>query len=331
MIENISLAIERRHALLFTLQEEGTTCYRLFHGATEGIPGLSIDRYGPILLFQTWRSPIQKNRIEEIAGIICQKLKVDLCTVWNHRQKRGQVEHHPFGKISAEVMGHELGIQYNVNPIHAGIDPLLFLDFRAARRWIKKQAQNKTILNLFSYTCGIGTAACAGHAQSVTNVDFSARALDIGKKNAQQNGFSSKQFQSIHDDVFPVIRQFSGLGVKGRAARRKFVRRAPCTFDIVVLDPPRMAKSPFGKVDLVHDYPSLFKPALLCVQPGGWILATNNVASVPEAQWHDQLQRCAQKVGLSFQRFSALRPEEDFPSPDKRWPLKMVACQLASS
>ena len=88
-----------------------------------------------------------------------------------------------------------------------------------------------------------------------------------------------------------------------------------------------MSKSPFGKVDTVNDYPSLFKPALLCTKPGGWLLATNNVASVDEKHWIAQLQRSATKAGVTLSKIVTLRPEKDFPSPDQKWPLKIVLCK----
>jgi hypothetical protein len=36
---------------------EDTDAWRIFHGVTEGRPGLSIDRYGPLLLAQIWFDP----------------------------------------------------------------------------------------------------------------------------------------------------------------------------------------------------------------------------------------------------------------------------------
>ena len=333
MIEShIRDALNRRHAFFKKQHEEGTNCYRLFHGATEGIPGLSIDRYGSVLLIQTWRDPLEEEQVSSIAKLIRDELSISLSAVWNHRQKRGQVQHHPIDTIPEKTTGTELGITYNVSPIHEGIDPLLFLDFRAARRWIRDNAQNQSILNLFSYTCGIGVAGCVGGGR-VCNVDFATRSLNVGIQNAQQNNINTTgpnpKFSCIKDDVFPVIRQFSGLGIKGRAARKGYTKRAKQLFDIVVLDPPRISKSPFGKVDLVGDYPSLFKPALLCTKPGGWILATNNVASVNAEDWHDQLQRCARKAGVFIDAWKPLHPEEDFPSPDQKWPLKMMLCKRA--
>ena len=333
MIEhNIRDALKRRASLLKNLHKEGTTCYRLFHGATEGIPGLSIDRYGSILLMQTWREPLKEDQAQSIADYIRTEQNIPLKAIWNHRKKRGQVQHHPIDILPESPTATELGMHYDISPVHEGIDPLLFLDFRSARRWIRDQASQRSILNLFSYTCGIGVAGCLGGGK-VHNVDFSTRSLNVGLHNASLNNIETTgkkpPFVCIKDDVFPVIRQFSGLGIKGRGARKGYTKRPQKQFDIVVLDPPRISKSPFGKVDLVGDYPSLFKPALLCTKPSGWILATNNVASVRADDWHDQLRRCAKKAHVIMEDWIPLHPEEDFPSPDQQWPLKMMLCKRA--
>ena len=97
---------------------------------------------------------------------------------------------------------------------------------------------------------------------------------------------------------------------------------------MVVLDPPRLATSPFGKVDVVADYQSLIKPALLCVKDGGKILATNNVAGVAADDWLQDLMRCADKAGRPICGVEWLKPETDFPSPDGNAPLKMVVLGL---
>ena len=328
MIEKLQKGLYRREAFFSAAATDKTNCYRLLHGATEGLPGISIDRYGSIIVFQTWRNELCNEELSQLRAVIQKHFQEEFHFVWNHRQKRGQVQHHPVTSLPESPIGFELGLQYDVRPIHQGIDPLLFLDFRAGRRWIKAHAQGKEILNLFAYTCGIGVAACAGGAKWVQNVDFSQRSLQIGRFNAHKNDFTPAQFQCIQDDVFPVIRQYSGLGIKGRAAKRGFQKRVPQQFDIVVLDPPRMSKSPFGKVDLVHDYPALLKPSLLCLKSNGWIMCTNNVASVEETLWHKQIQRCAHKIRKNIMRLIPLRPELDFPSPDQKWPLKIALCQV---
>ena len=43
-------ALDRRAGLIAALQAEATDAYRLFHGSVEGVPGLTVDRYGAVLL-----------------------------------------------------------------------------------------------------------------------------------------------------------------------------------------------------------------------------------------------------------------------------------------
>lgn len=322
---HLHAALTLREPMFEKWHSENTNCYRIFHGTTEGFSGLSIDRYGSNLLFQTWRPDLLDiDVVHHLTNVIRTSVGHDLRGVWNQRQKRGQVFAGNEIDEQESCQALELGLRYDARLRHAGIDPLLFLDFRAARRWIQNNSAGKSVLNLFSYTCGVGVAALSGGAAKVLNVDFAERSLDVGRTNARLNGLSESRFGCLHEDVIPVIRQFSGLGVKGRAARRPFKKLQPTAFDLVVLDPPRMAKSRFGKVDLVNDYASLFKPVALIVAKGGRALVTNNVASVDESEWHDRLSRCATKAGRPFERITPLRPESDFPSPDSRWPLKMA-------
>ncbi len=55
--DTVRSGLRARAELLPTLHAEGTDCYRLFHGATEGLPGCTLDRYGDLLLWQTFREP----------------------------------------------------------------------------------------------------------------------------------------------------------------------------------------------------------------------------------------------------------------------------------
>jgi 23S rRNA (cytosine1962-C5)-methyltransferase len=127
-----------------------------------------------------------------------------------------------------------------------------------------------------------------------------------------------------------VVRQLAGLPVKGRGARRRdYPRFEPRHFGIVVLDPPRWAKSPFGAIDLVRDYPSLLKPSLLATASGGSLLVTNNAARVDRDEWLRVVHRTAEKSGRRLAAIDIIEPEEDFPSIDEAPPLKMAWLRLA--
>ena len=312
--DRLKAALDRRAPLLDSLQD--TDCVRLLHGIAEDWPGVAVDRYGPVLLVQTWRDPFAPGVLEELASAV----PWDLVPVWNHRRGGGSP-----GPFPAEATGRELGIAYDVRPRHRGKDPLLFLDFRASRRWIRDNAAGRSVLNLFAYTCGIGVAAAVGGARRVLNVDFATSSLAVGQTNAELNGVA---MDTLQEDVFPAVRQLAGLPVGGRHGRRpRFRKVAAETFDIVVLDPPRWAKTRWGAVDVVRDYPSLFKPALLATAPGGRLLVTNHVPSVDLDEWIGILRRTAEKAGRPLQQVDVLPVEMDFPSFDANPPLKVALCQ----
>lgn len=319
MIEVFRAALERRAALIAQLHEEGTDCVRLLHGATEGLPGMAIDRYGPVLLVQTWRDPLDPGVLEGLAELASAAVGAPLVPVWNHRPARDYGEVHEVEV--AEPVGREGGLAFDVRPRHRGRDPLLFLDLRAGRRRVRAEAGGRSVLNLFAYTCAVGVCAAAGGASEVWNVDFARSALDVGAANTARNGLEGEFLQQ---DCFPVLRQLAGLGVRGRGARKPYQRLEPRQFDLVVLDPPRRAKSAFGVVDVVADYPALLKPALLATRAGGAVLATNHVASVSWEGWMDVVRRCAKKAGRTIRSVERIEPEGDFPSPDGRAPLKVA-------
>ena len=135
-----------------------TDCYRVFHGATEGVPGLSIDRYGTQLLIQTWRPElIDEADIDHITKTVSQWCGCDLAGVWNARHRRGQVEFGNQAQLDDQSTGFEAGLKYDVRLRHEGIDPLLFLDFRAARKWVASTAAGKRVLNLFPIPVASGS------------------------------------------------------------------------------------------------------------------------------------------------------------------------------
>jgi 23S rRNA (cytosine1962-C5)-methyltransferase len=81
-------------------------------------------------------------------------------------------------------------------------------------------------------------------------------------------------------------------------------------------------------VDLVNDYPALFKPALLSTAEGGTLICCNNVAEVERDAWLDQLQRSARKAGREIREAEWIMPEADFPSPDGKPPLKIALLRV---
>ncbi|CAM9682655.1 unnamed protein product [Ectocarpus sp. 4 AP-2014] len=289
-------------------------------------------------------------------------------------------------------VGLENGVRYPLAARHRGIDPWLFLDLRAARKWVLNNSDGMEVLNLFSYTGGIAAAAACGGAASVWNVDFSASAHEVGRASLKLNAGSAGECKCewMKRDVLPTIRQLAGTPTKdyradrrGRNAKMLGGRHSRDAggrynqggyanhnsrggggqrggrgsgwrsngygnerggrsggeqgrgggeekdlkvkqFDLVFLDPPTWSKSKHGTVDLVRDYQTLFKPSLLATKEGGVVVATNHVSTVDCAEWVENLSKCAAKAGRTVDSVQVLLPEDDFPSPDGRHPLKVA-------
>lgn len=334
LIELVTAALAQRRPLLEQLHAENTDCYRLFHGSVEGQPGLTVDRYADMLLVQSFHSPLDEAQLAALEAFYATAVP-GLALVYNDRSSansriRNKLDGAELEAAMAPRIGHEMGVKYHIQGRHAGQDPWLFLDLRAARRRVMQEAANKTLLNLFAYTCGVGIAAARAGAGFVVNVDFAETSLGIGKENARLNELPIRP-RFVKSDVFPALRQLAGLG-QPRMVRGKhlppFPKLEPRQFDMVFLDPPRYAKSPFGVVDLVNDYAALFKPALLCTTEGGTLICCNNVAEVPREAWLDQLQRSAMKAGRTIREVEWIAPDADFPSGDGQPPLKIALLRV---
>ncbi|PIE25046.1 MAG: SAM-dependent methyltransferase [Neptuniibacter caesariensis] len=327
LISFLYRADEARSALLLKLHAENTNCYRLFHGTNEGVAGLTIDRYGPQLLIQSFHETLPSDALDSIRQHYAD-LFVIKEVIYNDRSAGNSRRQDEYDRRGADFIAQEIGVSYRVRGKHAGQDPLLFLDMRVGRRYVLDYAQNKSVLNLFSYTCGVGICAAVAGASHVVNVDFAERNLAVGKENAGLNGLDTNRIEFIQSDFFTAAKQFAGLPVKQRVKRgqkpRAYLPLQEQKFDLVYLDPPRWAKSHFGTVDLIRDYQSVLKPSVLATKPGGTLVCTNNAAKVEMVEWLDLVKRCAYKAGQPVKEYEILQPEADFPSPDGQHPLKIA-------
>lgn len=304
----LAAAHDHRTDLRGRLQAEGTDCHRLFHGVAEGRPGLTVDRYGDTVLAQVWGGTLddaERRAVEDAHGPV----------VWRYR-----------GTTQAPTPPswcHEGGLRFSFQAVHRGIDPYLFLDFRSGRRWLAAHLAahpGARVLNTFAYTATAGVVAAAAGAARVVNVDHARRWTQVGRANADANGV---HLTFLQVDYFAAVRQMAGLKVGRKGRKLPRVQRE--SFDVVVLDPPTRTKGPFGSVDIVGDYPSLFKPAWLTLAPGGVLLATHHSAKVSLDDWVDQCRRCAEKAGRPVQHAEHIPVDADFPSFDGAPPLKVVA------
>ena len=243
----LQAAADRRSELVSRLLAEDTNSYRLFHGSVEGVSGLTIDRYGDLLLVQSFHQPLSDEELDEIHQFYAAS-QPELQLVYNDRSNANSRVGNQLSLAEQAVaeenrVAHELGIRYHIRGRHSGQDPWLFLDLRAGRRRVMQLAEGKSVLNLFAYTCGVGLAAAKGGASFVMNVDFAESSLAVGRANAKLNSLATRP-RCVQSDAFAALRQLSGIGQPKMVRGKKmppFPTLEARQFDLVFLDPPRYA------------------------------------------------------------------------------------------
>lgn len=334
LFPSLERALEARRELIARLEAEQTNAYRLFHGTVEGRPGLTVDHYGKLILVQSFHDTLPASQLAEVEAFYAAAFPGSELIYNDRSPANSRIANAvpPDRKELATTRREfsELGVKYWVQARHDGQDPWLFLDLRAARRRVMAEAEGKSVLNVFAYTCGVGIAAAKAGARHVVNVDFAESSLTVGRDNAKLNDLPVRP-RFVKSDAFAAMRQLAGIG-QAKMVRGKrmppFPELAKHRFDLVFMDPPRYSKSPFGVVDLVNDYSALLKPALLCTHEGGTLICCNNVADVERQAWADQIVRSAEKAGRTVREMEWIMPEEDFPTLDGNPPLKVLLLRV---
>ncbi|CAB9528305.1 large subunit methyltransferase I [Seminavis robusta] len=132
-------------------------------------------------------------------------------------------------------------VQTTANDNHDRRHRGLFLDMANGRRWVHLNAQDKNILNMFSYTCAFSGAALQGGARQVVNIDMALGAIKMGQRNHEllpRNVEGVARF--LNHDIWKSWGKLRKLG----------------PYDIIVVDPPSYQK---GSFVAKKDYPKLIR------------------------------------------------------------------------
>lgn len=173
-----------------------------------------------------------------------------------------------------------------------------YLDQRDARAAVGALATNCEVLNCFSYTGGFGVFARGNGAEKVTQVDVSADALALAKKNAELLGVCHINTDFVEADVFKYLRTCRDEGK---------------TFDLIVLDPPKFAESKSQVMKAARGYKDINLLAMKLLKPGGH-LATFSCSGAMTGELFDKiLMEAAQDAGRDFQIVSRTRQAADHP------------------
>ncbi|MBM3340968.1 MAG: methyltransferase domain-containing protein [Betaproteobacteria bacterium] len=204
---------------------------RLVHGEADGLPGVVADCYAGTVVVQLnsagaerWREAIA-DALAALPNVarVYERSDADVRTLEGLPARSGLLRGPALGAPGALLIIHEHGLKFKIQ-IEAGHKTGYYLDQRDNHARLRTIAPGRVVLDGFCYSGGFALNALAGGAAAVTAVDSSAPALAAARENARLNHLPDADW--IEADVFQQLRKF-------RDQNRRF--------DIIVLDPPKLA------------------------------------------------------------------------------------------
>lgn len=276
---------------------------RLVFSEADGLSGLIVDRYDDWLLVQ-FTSLALASRREMIVRLLEEQLQP--AGIWL-RTEKGIREAEGLEIADGLLSGREPprplsitehGVQYSVDVVE-GQKTGFFLDQRDNRRAFVKYVRGGRVLDLCCYSGGFALNSVRhGQAREVLAVDVSEPALALARTNAENNELSAAiRFEK--SDAFKMLERL-------RDAREKF--------DLVVLDPPKLARHARGLEEALRGYHSLNRMALEVLTAGGTLVTCSCTGHVSREMFTEMLAEAATSARRPLQILEARGPAPDHPT-----------------
>ncbi len=286
---------------LFKL-DQTTDAYRLINSDGDGLSGLTIDRYGDVLLCEVYSLGVSLRLhrwielIHELCGTKFARVHVD-----HDLGSLEGIKPSQFKELNAaapdRVKIKEHGVRYEVD-FAEGHKTGFFCDQRDNRKEIARFTQGKRVLDLCCYTGGFSlNAKVLGGASEVTSVDLDEKAIAQAKRNANLN---QARLHFVHADAFAYARQ---------------MQQNKETWDVVILDPPKFifTRDEHGNWEGRQKYEDLNQLALSLVKPGGIFVTCSCSGLLSEVDFESHVIKAAHRLNRRLQFFSKTGAGVDHP------------------
>src|SRR5437899_6044232 len=329
--ERLRQAIARRDGLF----DKQTTGYRWINGESDGWPGLVLDRYDTTLVLKLYTAawlprlkqvvdligsvPPASSRQERPASATApdRKSTGGFCQrdagSWLVLRLSRNIQDAAQGRFSLAdgqwLLGDrrdacptflESGLRFEADVVR-GQKTGFFLDQRENRRTVESLAQDRDVLNAFSFTGGFSVYAARGGARSVTDLDISRHAMAGSKRNFALNShvssIASCRHEMIHADAFEWIEQGPKRG-----------------FDFVILDPPSLAKRESERPRAIRAHRKLASAGIERLKPGGILAAAACSAHVSAEEFFTAVRQAAKESLRGFTELQTKSHATDHPA-----------------
>ena len=286
-------------------------CCRLIFGDADGFPGLTVDRFGEVL-------------VAEVLSYGCERIKATLFTALCEilfamgekisviyersdgaiRELEGLppvsgafLDRRPDPSAPYETTLVENGLSFRVN-YGAGQKTGFFLDQKYNRQAVAKIARGRRVLDCFTHTGAFALNAAAGGAESVVAVDISDAAVALARENAAQNGYSDR-VSFLCCDVFDYLSECE-----------KNKRR---DFDFIILDPPAFTKSASTVSAAYRGYREINARAMRLLPRGGYLATCSCSHFMTASLFRNMLHDAASDASVSLRQIEERQQAPDHP------------------
>jgi 23S rRNA (cytosine1962-C5)-methyltransferase len=301
-------------------QRDGLNGYRLIAGESDGLPGITIDRFQNFLVLQLLSAGAEYQRAALVSAL--QQCYPE-CSIYDRsdvsvRKKEGLplVQGTICGEMPPALLPiTENGMQLLVD-IQQGHKTGFYLDQRDSRLAARHYADGRRVLNCFSYTGAFAVATLMGNCQHVISVDTSQSALDIARQNVELNQLDLSKAEFVRDDVFQLLRTYRTQGEK---------------FDLIIMDPPKFVENKSQLASACRGYKDINMLAIQLLRPGGILLSFSCSGLMPIDLFQKILADAALDAEHDIQFIEQFRQAADHPViatyPEGLY-LKGFACRI---
>ena len=306
-----------RHAIDYrkTVMGDDFSNCRLIFGEADSFPGLTVDRFGDILVAQVLSLGIEKRKkmlFELLAKIFAQD-KQPIRGIYERndvaiRELEGMEQYKGFFPLegypipdSTETTITENGITYAVD-FENGQKTGFFLGQKYNRLAVAKLSRGKRVLDCFTHTGSFGLNAAKGGAEYVLSVDISESAVEMAQKNAKANGLDGK-VEYLAANVFDLLPKLSEGEMINRYGK----------FDFIILDPPAFTKSRQTVESAMRGYKEINLRAMRLLPRGGYLATCSCSHFMTEQLFVKMLHQAAADAGVSLRQIEARQQSPDHP------------------
>ena len=275
---------------------------RLVNSEGDDLSGLIVDRYGDYLAVQV-TALAMATRLE----VFCDALEAAVAPrgILLRGAERGLAKLEGLALPDRLIRGaaptgpifvHEHGLRFGVD-LAEGQKTGYYLDQRDNRQAAARHARGRRVLDMFCYSGGFAVAcAVSGGARSVLAVDASGRAVGLARANAELNAATTVTAEE--SDAFDKLDALAAAGER---------------FGMIVLDPPKFARSRAAADDALRAYPRINRVAVGLLEPGGILVTCSCSGSVTRDDFHRMLAGVAQRAGRPIQILESRGAAPDHP------------------